>query len=84
MQADCLSKVKRTCRSQDRSPSRDFRNVYRSRFRSCHFPNLMLPATAWACFEGPFGELLRATGPMARANPFRHSTKYPDDQSVVN
>jgi hypothetical protein len=25
---------------------------------------------------GPFGEVLRATGPMAKANPFRFSTKY--------
>jgi hypothetical protein len=25
---------------------------------------------------GPFGELIRATGPMARANPFRFSTNY--------
>ena len=30
---------------------------------------------------GPFGELLRATGPMAKANPFRFSTKYQDDES---
>ncbi len=30
---------------------------------------------------GPFGEVLRATGPMARANPFRFSTKYQDDES---
>jgi RHS repeat-associated protein len=27
---------------------------------------------------GPFGELLRATGPMAKANPFLFSTKYYD------
>jgi RHS repeat-associated protein len=27
---------------------------------------------------GPFGELLRATGPMAKANPFLYSTKYYD------
>ncbi len=32
------------------------------------------------CCEGPFGELLRATGPMAKANPFRFSTKYQDDE----
>jgi hypothetical protein len=25
---------------------------------------------------GPFGEVIRATGPMARVNPFRFSTKY--------
>jgi RHS repeat-associated protein len=29
---------------------------------------------------GPFGELLRATGPMAKANPIRWSTKYQDDE----
>ena len=30
---------------------------------------------------GPFGELLRATGPMAKSNPFRFSTKYQDDET---
>jgi RHS repeat-associated protein len=30
---------------------------------------------------GPFGELLRATGPLARINPFRFSTKYQDDET---
>jgi RHS repeat-associated protein len=30
---------------------------------------------------GPFGELIRATGPMAKVNPFRWSTKYQDDES---
>jgi RHS repeat-associated protein len=30
---------------------------------------------------GPFGELIRATGPMAKANPFRFSTKYQDDET---
>jgi RHS repeat-associated protein len=29
----------------------------------------------------PFGNLLRATGPMAGANPFRFSTKYQDDET---
>jgi RHS repeat-associated protein len=33
------------------------------------------------CFEGPFGELINATGPMAIANPFRFSTKYQDDET---
>lgn len=33
------------------------------------------------CFEGPFGKLLRATGPMAKANPFRFSTKFQDDET---
>jgi RHS repeat-associated protein len=30
---------------------------------------------------GPFGEVIRATGPMAKVNPFRFSTKYADDES---
>jgi RHS repeat-associated protein len=30
---------------------------------------------------GPFGELIRATGPMAKVNPFRFSTKYQDDET---
>ena len=29
----------------------------------------------------PFGELLRATGPMAKGNPFRFSTKYQDHET---
>ena len=32
---------------------------------------------------GPFGELLRATGPMAKANPFRFTTKYQDDETDI-
>jgi RHS repeat-associated protein len=30
---------------------------------------------------GPFGEVIRATGPMAKASPFRFSTKYQDDET---
>ena len=30
---------------------------------------------------GPFGEVIRATGPMAKTNPIRFSTKYQDDES---
>jgi RHS repeat-associated protein len=30
---------------------------------------------------GPFGEPLRATGPLANANPFRFSTKYCDEET---
>jgi RHS repeat-associated protein len=38
--------------------------------------------TSSAIYEyGPFGELLRATGPMAKANPLRFSTKYQDDET---
>jgi RHS repeat-associated protein len=38
--------------------------------------------TASANYEyGPFGEVLRATGQMAKANPLRFSTKYQDDET---
>jgi RHS repeat-associated protein len=30
---------------------------------------------------GPFGEVIRSTGPMANVNPFRFSTEYFDDES---
>jgi len=61
-------------------PSR-FRKACRSRFPT-HSPGAQKhPETARTCFEGPFGELLRATGPMAKANPFRWSTQYQDDET---
>jgi RHS repeat-associated protein len=38
--------------------------------------------TTLANYEyGPFGEVIRATGPMAKMNPFRFSTIYQDDES---
>ena len=38
--------------------------------------------TTAATYEyGPFGEVIRATGPMAKVNPFRFSTKYDDDET---
>jgi RHS repeat-associated protein len=43
--------------------------------------NCALPTRSRTCFEGPFGEVIRATGPMAKANPFRFSTKYQDDET---
>jgi RHS repeat-associated protein len=30
---------------------------------------------------GPFGEVIRQSGPMAKLNPFRFSTKYEDDET---
>ena len=30
---------------------------------------------------GPFGEVIRGTGLMSRANPFRFSSKYQDDET---
>jgi RHS repeat-associated protein len=38
--------------------------------------------TVTATYEyGPFGEVIRATGPMAKLNPLRFSTKYQDDET---
>ena len=58
-----------------------FRKPRHSRFRSHPSQFHTLPKTARTCFEGPFGEVIRATGPMAKANPFRFSTKYQDDET---
>lgn len=33
---------------------------------------------------GPFGEIIRATGSMAKANPFRFSAKYCDDETDMD
>ena len=42
----------------------------------------MSGGTNCATYEyGPFGEVIRATGPMAKANPFRFSTKYQDEET---
>jgi RHS repeat-associated protein len=37
--------------------------------------------SAGQCEYGPFGEVIRANGPMAKTNPFRFSTKYQDDET---
>ncbi len=41
----------------------------------------LLSTTAVNYGYGPFGEVIRATGPMAKLNPFRFSTKYDDDET---
>jgi RHS repeat-associated protein len=58
-----------------------FRKVRRSRFSLQLSERQRLSKNPRTCFEGPFGELLRATGPMAKANPFRFSAKYQDDET---
>jgi RHS repeat-associated protein len=61
--------------------ARPFRNACRDRFRS-HLLGAQPPRrNGRTCFEGPFGEVIRATGPMAKANPLRFSTKYQDDET---
>jgi RHS repeat-associated protein len=64
-----------------KTPRPGFRKPCRSRFRSHPLQSQPLPRNLRTCFEGPFGEVIRATGPMAKANPFRFSTKYQDDET---
>jgi RHS repeat-associated protein len=58
-----------------------FRNLCHSRFDFHPLQSQPLPGRSRTCLEGPFGEVLRATGPMAKANPFRFSTKFQDDET---
>ena len=61
----------------------------RSRFRKVCFCSTSsqlavgkrLLEDARTCLEGPFGELIRATGPMATGDPLRFSTKYQDNET---
>ena len=72
---------KNTLRTIRKRPGLGFRNACRSRSAS-HLPcSERTRKKARTCTEGPFGEVLRATGPMATANPFRFSTKYQDDET---
>jgi RHS repeat-associated protein len=58
-----------------------FRKAWSSRTRT-HLPEFKCSLKiSQTCFEGPFGEVIRATGPMAKSNPFRFSTKYQDDET---
>jgi RHS repeat-associated protein len=58
-----------------------FRKACRDRFHSHALGSQPSRRNRRTCFEGPFGEVIRATGPMAKANPFRFSTKYQDDET---
>jgi RHS repeat-associated protein len=58
-----------------------FRKACCFRFHSHRSQSQSVAKTAQTWFEGPFGETIRATGPMAKANPFRFSTKYQDDET---
>jgi len=72
-----IRSFRRGCR---RSAS-GFRKDCRSRF-GAHLPQVQRCCqNSRTCFEGPFGEVIRATGPMAKLNPLRFSTKYQDDET---
>ncbi len=64
-----------------RRPEQGFRKGRCSRFHSHLLAVQPDPGSPQTRFEGPFGEVLRATGLMAKANPFRFSTKYHDDET---
>jgi RHS repeat-associated protein len=67
--------------SSSHRAQRRFRNL-RCGCRSSQLTaNRPLRKTSRTCFEGPFGEVIRATGPMAKVNPIRFSTKYQDDET---
>jgi RHS repeat-associated protein len=59
--------------------TRVFNNCLAGTFTLVHDGWNPLAGTTYA--YGPFGELTRATGPMAKLNPIRFSTKYQDDES---
>jgi len=77
---------------QDRRPTRPvchrpgrfaaaFRKGACSTKRAYWPANRPFPARVRTTNLGPFGEVIRQTGPMAKANPIRFSTKYQDDES---
>ena len=69
-----------TCRRPSHSGD-DFRKTACSVTRAYWPVNRPLPAKSRTTNLGPFGEVIRATGPMAKVNPLRFSTKYQDDES---
>ncbi len=74
---------RRTCvdKSVRRRSATRFRKVWCSGYRLQPSQTQHPLERAQTCFEGPFGEVIRATGPMAKTNPFRFSTKYQDDET---
>ena len=68
------------CRRPDRSRS-TFRKTACCSKRAYWPTNTPFSAKVRTTNLGPFGEVIRSTGPMAKANPFRFSTKYQDDET---
>jgi hypothetical protein len=60
---------------------REFRKAHRSRSPRHLLGWQPSRRTARTCFEGPFGEVIRKTGTMANACPFRFSTKHQDEET---
>ena len=66
---------------QEGGPASGFRKACRPRLAAESFQRQRHPTSLRTCCEGPFAEVLRTTGPMAKSNPFRFSTKYQDDET---
>ena len=63
---------------RDKRSVEGFRKICRFRFRS-DLPQIQrFRQNPWTCFEGPFGEVIRATGPMAKVNPLIYQTEFCD------
>lgn len=58
-----------------------FRKTVCSAKRTRWTANRPFPAKSCTTNQGPFGEVIRSTGPIAKVNPIRFSTKYQDDES---
>src|SRR6202142_696339 len=81
MPKDVLVERTKSSRSRRRRLRSAFRKGYSLQSHSYLPHNQRLRYKPQTCFEGPFGEVIRATGPMAKANPVRFSTKYQDDET---
>src|ERR1700734_3770224 len=69
------------CARPGRHSRRAFRKTCFSKKRAHLSGNTPLRAKSRTTHLGPFGELIRQSGPMAKLNPFRFSTKYDDDET---
>jgi RHS repeat-associated protein len=64
-----------------REVTTSFRKACYSRIISYASPFQRSRRSSRTCFEAPFGEVIRSSGPMAKSNPFRFSTKFQDDET---
>jgi|GEM_PF-5895129 len=90
--SDCsASRQKRRLRNEIPSWLRQTPDLSKTGFRkspfirkhSQHGANRHLPLKCSITNLGPFGELIRATGILAKTNPFRWGTRYQDDETDI-
>jgi RHS repeat-associated protein len=68
---------------RQKAPRPCFRKAHSSATRWQVTKRAALITAAHTCFEAPFGEVVRKTGPASGTNPFRFSTKYQDDETEL-